>query len=333
MIRIGLLLALTMNLVAGAIEAWAQSEHVTKVWTVGILMVAAQRDDPIVAGLRQGLRELGYVEGHNLQVEFRSGLGQLDRLILLAEELVQLKPEAILVMAPEAARAVQRASATVPIVAATFDPVMMGMARTLARPGGQITGLSSASAELYAKRLQLLREMMPRVSRVAVLWNPATRPTYSSLFQTTVAEDLKAAAASMSIALNFVVARAPEEFQAAFAAINQGQAQALLIVEHPLFYVHRAALAKHAVKARLPAIYATKAFADAGGLMSYGVDYADQTRRMAGYVDRILKGAKPGDLPIEQPTTFELVVNLKTANALGITIPESILLRADEVIR
>ena len=330
MIRIGLLLVVTMSLVGDAIEARAQSEQVAKVRTVGILMVAAERDDPIVVGLRQGLRELNYVEGRNLRVEFRTALGQSERLTRLAEELVQLKPEAILVMAPEAARAVQRASATVPIVVATFDPVTMGMASTLARPGGQVTGLSSASSELYAKRLQLLREMIPRVSRVAVLWNLTARPT---AFQTTVAEDLRAAAASMSIALNFVVAHAPDEFEAAFAAINQGQAQALLIVEHPLFYVHRAALAKHTVKARLPAIYGTKAFADAGGLMSYGVDYADQTRRMAGYVDRILKGANPRDLPIELPTKFELVVNLRTAKLVGVAIPESILAQADIVIR
>jgi putative ABC transport system substrate-binding protein len=206
----------------------------------------------------------------------------------------------------------------------------MGMATTLAHPGGQLTGLSSASSELYAKRLQLLREMIPRISRVAVLWNPAAPPTS---FQTTVVEDLKAAAASMSITLHFVVARAPDGFDPAFAAINQGQAQALLLVEHPLFYVHRAALAKLALKAKLPALYGTKAFPDEGGLMSYGVDYSDQTRRMTGYVDRILKGARPSDLPIEQPTKFELEVNLKTARALGVPIPGSILAQADKVIR
>jgi putative ABC transport system substrate-binding protein len=293
-------------------------------------MVAADPNDPIVAGVRLGLRELGYVEGRNLRVEFRTAKGQADRLVHLAEELVQLEPDVVVVMAPQAARAVLRATSTIPIVAATFDPVTLGMANTLAHPGGQLTGLSSASSELYAKRLQLLREMIPRISRVAVLWNPAAPPT---AVQSAVVADLKAAAAAMSITLNLFVARGPEEFDAAFTAISQGQAQALLVVEHPLFYVHRTSLAKLALKARLPALYGTKAFADEGGLMSYGVDYSDQTRRMAGYVDRILKGARPGDLPIEQPTKFELVINLKTARTLGVTIPASILAQADKVIR
>jgi putative ABC transport system substrate-binding protein len=293
-------------------------------------MEAAEPDDPVVAGLRQGLTELGYVEGRNLRIEFRTAHGQPERLGRLADELVQRKPDVIVVMAPQAARAVLRATSTIPIVGATFDPVMMGMADTLSRPGGQLTGLSSASPELYAKRLQLLREMIPRISRVAVLWNPTAPPTP---FQARVSEDLKAAAATMSIALHFVVARSPEQFQVAFAAISQEQSQALLLIEHSLFYVHRASLAKLALKARLPALYGTKAFPDEGGLMSYGVDYSDQTRRMAGYVDRILKGARAGDLPIEQPTKYELVVNLKTARMLGVTIPESILAQADKVIR
>jgi putative ABC transport system substrate-binding protein len=325
-----LLLAIALSLFNRASDVWPQSQQQAKTWIVGTLMVAAERDDPIVAGLRQGLRELGYVEGKNLKLEFRTAQGQAERLQRLAEELVQVKADVIVVMAPQAARAVLRATPTIPIVAATFDPVAMGMASNLARPGGQLTGLSSASVDLYAKRLQLLREMIPRISRVAVLSNPAAPPTP---FQTTIFEALKAAAASMSITLNFVATRGPEDFEAAFAAINQWQAQALLLVEHPLYYVHRAELAKHALKFRLPALYATAAFPHEGGLMSYGVDYSDQTRRMAAYIDRIFKGARPGDLPIEQPRKFELVINLKTAKALGVTIPESILAQADRVIR
>jgi putative ABC transport system substrate-binding protein len=328
MIRALILFASTLSLLTSAADVCPQSQQKAKTWIVATL-VLADRDDPVVVGLHQGLQELGYVEGHNFQFEFRTARGQPDRLARLAVELVQLKPNVIVVMSPPAAEAVLRATATIPIVAALFDPVTLGMADTLARPGGQLTGLSTATTELYAKRLQLLREMIPRLSRVAVLWNPeAARPII-----TTVIEDLKAAAVSMSITLNFVAARGPREFDAAFAAINQGRAQALLVVEHSQFYLHRAALAKLALKARLPALYGTKAFPDDGGLMSYGVDYSDQTRRMAGYIDKILKGARPSDLPIEQPTKFELVVNLKTARTLGIAIPESILAQADKVIR
>ena len=201
------------------------------------------------------------------------------------------------------------------------------MVTNLAHPGGNVTGLSLMTADLGAKRLQLLKEAIPRLTRVAVLWNPDT-PWHPK-----VIEDLKAAAPSLSINLSFVAARTPEEFGPAFSAASRAHAQALYVIESPFFFTHRTTLLELASKARLPVIYGEREFVEAGGLMSYGTNVGDLFRRSAGYVDKILKGAKPGDLPIEQPTKFELVVNLKTAKALGLTIPESILLRADEVIR
>jgi putative ABC transport system substrate-binding protein len=207
------------------------------------------------------------------------------------------------------------------------DPVGSGLVANLAHPGGNVTGLSIMLAELSAKRLQVLKEAIPRLTRVAVLWNPATP------YQPKAVEDLKAVAPSLAIELTVVGVRTPEQFGRAFSAFSRAHAQALYVLDAPLFFTHRATLLTMASKARLPVISGEKPFADAGGLVTYGVDYADQMRRSVEYVDKILKGSKPGDLPIEQPTKFELVVNLKAAKALGITIPESILLRADEVIR
>ena len=263
-------------------------------------------------------------------MEFRSALGHPDRLPGLAEELVRLKVDVIVVAAPLSARAAKRAASTIPIVTAVLDAVANGLVTDLAHPDGNVTGLTLMYYGLSAKRLQLLKETIPQITRVAVLRNPAMSATPA---QTKIVEDLNAAARSLSIELKFVVVEAPEEFEAAFSAVKRARAQALYLVDNPLFYVHELTLAKLALKARLPTISATRSFADDGGLMSYGANYADQMRRSAVYVDKILKGAKPGDLPIEQPTKFELVVNLRTAKALGITVPQSILLQADEVIK
>ena len=328
MTRRNALLALALNLVIASTVAWAQQPN--RIPVVGWLAATAGPDDPLVEALRQGLRELGYVEGRNIKLEFRTAQGHPDRLPGLAEELVQVNVDVIFVATPLAAQALRRATSTIPIVVALFDPVANGLVTNLAHPGGNVTGLSSMTSELYSKRLQLLKESIPGLARVAVLWNPATIPTP---LQTKIVEDLKAAARSLSIELKFVVAQTPEEFDAAFSAVSRARAQALYLLESPLFYVHRMTLAKLASKARLPTIYGSRTFTDEGGLMSYGANYADQMRRSAGYIDKILKGAKPADLPIEQPTKFEFVVNLKTAKALGITIPQSILLQADEVIR
>jgi len=261
-------------------------------------------------------------------IEWRAANGDYEQVPRLVADLIQRKVDVIVAETTVATLAAKHATATIPIVMALVsDPVGARLVASLAHPGGNVTGLSVMTAELSAKRLQLLAETIPQLSRVVVLWNP------DSPFHTKVIEELRAAALSLSIELSFVSARTPEEIDSASSAVNRAHPQALYIIEDPLFFTHRRTLLKLASKIRVPIIYAYKAFAEEGALLSYGTSLSDLLRRSAGYVDKILKGAKPGDLPIEQPTRFELVVNLKTARALGITIPESTLLRADEVIR
>jgi putative ABC transport system substrate-binding protein len=261
-------------------------------------------------------------------IEWRSANGDYARVPELAADLVRRKVDVIVADTTFAAQAAKHATSTIPIVMTLVaDPVGSGVVANLARPGGNVTGLSIMLAELSAKRLQLLKEAIPWLTRVAVLRNPGTP------YHPKAVEDLKAAGPSLAIELTFVSVRTPEEIGPAFSAVSRAHAQALYVLDAPLFFTHRTTLLRLASKARLPVISGEKDFADEGALMSYGANYADQLRRSAGYVDKILKGAKPGDLPIEQPTKFELVINLKTAKALGITIPESILLQADEVIR
>ena len=277
---------------------------------------------------RQGLRDAGYSEGRDVVIEWRFANGDYDRVPQLVTDLVQRKVDVIVTDVTFSARAALRATSTIPIVITiAADPVASGLVTNLGHPGANITGLSVMIADLVTKRLQLLKEAMPQATRVAILWNPATP------YHTKAVQDIKAAAPSLSITFNFAGARTPEQFGPAFSAAKRAHAQALFVIDAPLFFTHRTTLLQLASKARLPVISGEKQFADAGGLMSYGANYADQLRRSAGYVDKILKGAKPGDLPIELPTQYELVVNLKTAKALGLTIPESILLRADGVIR
>jgi len=295
---------------------------------IGVLLVLLSPESKEAQAFRQGLRDAGYAEGRDVVIEWRSANGDYTRVPELAADLVQRKVDVIVADTTLATQAVRHATSTIPIVMALVaDPVGSGLVTNLAHPGGNVTGLSVMLAELSAKRLQLLMEAIPRLTRVAVLWNPATP------YHPKAVEDLKAVAPSLAIELKFVVARNPEEFGPAFSAISRTHAQALYLLDAPLFFTHRTTLLKLASKARLPVISGEKPFADAGGLMSYGPNYGEVFRRSAGYVDKILKGAKPADLPIEQPTKFELVVNLKTAKALGITIPQSILLQADEVIR
>jgi putative ABC transport system substrate-binding protein len=278
--------------------------------------------------LRQELLDAGYSEGRDVVIEWRSANGDYDRIPGFAADLVQRKVDVIVVEGTLAAQAVKSDTSTIPIVLAVVaDPVGSGLVANLAHPGGSVTGLSLMVADLNAKRLQLLKEAIPRLTRVAVLWNPAT-PYHPKLM-----DELKAVAPSLAIELTIVGARTPEEFGPAFSALSRAHAQALYVLDDAQFVVNRRTLLKLASNARLPVIYSQKNFPDAGALMSYGISIEDLYRRSAGYVVKILKGAKPGDLPIEQPTKFELVVNLKTAKTLGITIPESILLRADEVIR
>jgi putative ABC transport system substrate-binding protein len=295
---------------------------------IGVLLVAHSPESEVAQAIRLGLRDAGYVEGRDVVVEWRSPNGDYARVPELVGDLIRHNVEVIVVDGTVGTRAAKRATSTIPIVMALVaDPVGSGLVPNLAHPGGNVTGLTIMMSDLSAKQLQLLKEIVPKATRVAVLWNPDTP------YSPTMIRGLQSAAPSLSIELKLVSARTADEIDRALSTITKTHAQAMYVVEDPLFTTHRPAVLRLASKARLPGIYGAKHFAEEGGLASYGAHYADLARRSVGYVDKVLKGAKPGDLPIEQPTKFELVVNLKTAKALGITIPESILLRADEVIR
>ena len=284
--------------------------------------------EELAQAFRQGLVHAGYVEGRDVLIEWRSASGDYARGPELVADLVQHRVEVIVVSNTPDAQAAKRATSTIPIIMVSVaDPVGSGLVESLAHPGGNVTGFSIIATELSAKRLQLLKEAIPRLARVAILWNPAT-PWHPK-----VTEDLKAVAPGLSMELSFVSVQTPEQIVPAFSAVGRAHAEAVYVLGDAFFLTHRMTLLKLASKHRLPVIYGERHFADAGALLSYGPNYQDLFRLSAGYVDKILKGAKPGDLSIEQPTKFELVVNLKTAKALGITIPKSILLRADEVIR
>jgi putative ABC transport system substrate-binding protein len=300
-----------------------------KVPRVGFLGPRNRADGPFVGAFLQGMRELGWVEGQNIAIEYRFAEGRLDRLPDLAAELVRLKVDVILATSTPPALAAKNATSTIPIVMGTSaDPVGSGLVASLARPGGNVTGLSfSVGLEVVGKELELLKETVPNARRVAVLSNPANPGNVRAL------ETVKTRARALGVQLQILEARGPDEFEAAFAAMARERAQALLVVPDAVFGFHRAPLQVLAAKSRLPTMYGLREHAEAGGLMSYAVDLRDSMRRSATYVDKILKGAKPADLPIEQPTQFELVINLKTAKALGLTIPPSVLVRANEVIR
>ncbi|HTS53400.1 MAG TPA: ABC transporter substrate-binding protein [Burkholderiales bacterium] len=308
------------------LTAAADAQQPSSPRRIGVLLAVYSPESEEAKAFRQGLQDAGYVEGRDVIIEWRWANGEYARVPEQVADLVQRKVDVIVVDSTVAAQAAKRSTSTIPIVTHVADPVGSGLVANLAHPGGNVTGLSIMMAELSGKRLQLLKEAIPRLTRVSVLWNPDTP------FHAKVIESLKAAP-SLSIDLNFVSARTPEELGPAFSASGRARAQALYVIGGPFFNAHRTTLSKLALEARLPGIYGAKQFVDAGGLMSYGTDSRVSFRRSAGYVNKILKGVKPGDLPIEQPTKFELVVNLKTAKALGITIPESILLQADEVIR
>ena len=326
MIRHLLLLAFALNLAFATASAWAQQP--TAPWRIGVILGASLPESEVAQAFRQGLLDAGYSESRDVVIEWRSASGDYARVPELAADLVKRKVDVIVVSTTVAAQAVKRATSTIPIVTITGgDPVASGLFASLAHPGGNVTGLSFMTTELTAKRLQLLKEAIPRVTRVAVLWNP------DSLWHAKEIRDLRAVAPSLSVALSVVGARTPAELSAAFSAAGRAHAQAVYVLDDPLFMFHRIVLIKLASKTKLPTIYGLRQFVDEGGLMSYGANLRDLYRRSAGYVDKILKGAKAGDLPVEQPTKFEFVVNLKTAKSLGIMIPQSILLRADEVIQ
>ncbi len=308
----------------------AEAQQAAKVSRIGWLSVD-RADRPLLReAFFQGLRDLGYIEGRNLVIEYRDAEGKPERLPALAAELVALKVDVILVGSTPAALAAKQATKTTPIVfTGTADPVGSGLVTSLARPGGNVTGLTNLFAELVGKRLEQLTQAAPGVSRVAVLWHPG------SLGDRTEKEMLMAAdvaARALGVRLQFVEARGPADFDRAFSDMTRARAGALTVLPSIMFSSERRRLVDLAAKHRLPAVYSFREFVDAGGLMSYGPNLADLLRRAATYVDKILKGAKPADLPVEQPTKFELVINLKTAKALGLTIPPTLLQRANEVI-
>jgi putative ABC transport system substrate-binding protein len=281
-----------------------------------------------IEALRQGLRELGYVEGRNIVVEYRHSEDKLDRLPDLAAELARLKVDVIVTGSAQAVRAAKQATTTIPIVIAQVsDPVSLGLVASLARPGGNITGLSTFLAELNAKELELLGEAFPGISRVAFLTDSAD-PSYEL-----VLKQLEATADLLRIKLQVFEAREPNDIDGAFSAIKKSHAEAVQVMSHPVFGAHRPRIAKLAVDHRLPTMFSQSEYVEAGGLMSYGVNIADLWRRAATYVDKILKGIKPGDIPIERPRKFEFIINLKTAKQIGLTIPPNVLARADRVIK
>jgi len=311
----------TVGLLAAPLAAGAQQP--SKVHRVGVVVGGLDLTD----NLRQGLGELGWVEGQNLVVLKRVWSGRTEQFPAIIADLIQLKVDVIVSSSTPAVRAAKEATRTTPIVMAGLtDPVGAGLIPSLAQPGGNITGLTNIFTELTAKRLELLKEAAPRVTRVAVLWNP-THPGQAIAWQQT-----QQAAQTLGLVLFSAEVRRPEDFAPAFTAIVVERAEALLVLPDPLTTFHRQQTADFAVKQRLPSMYAASYWVEAGGLLSYGTSFAALWRRAAVYVEKILKGAKPADLPIEQPTKFELVINLKTAKALGLTIPPSLLQRADKVI-
>ena len=318
--------AVVGGLVVAPFGADAQSER--KVPRIGVLTMSVSPSMTAFEGFRQGLLDHGYVEGVNLVLEFRFAQGRPERLAAMAAELVQLKVDIIVTESNLAAQAAKDASATIPIVmAVTGDPVGAGLVESLARPGGRITGLSLLAPELSGKRLQLLKEVTPKAMRVAVIWNAAYPAAAGYLAET------RAAARSIGLDLQSFEVRNPSDLDVAFDRVRAGQPSALITLADGMLLANRTRIVEFAAKSRLPAVFPDREFADAGGLLAYGPSLAANFRRAVTYVDKILKGAKAGDLPVQQPTEFELVINLKTAKALGITIPQSLLLSADEVIQ
>jgi putative ABC transport system substrate-binding protein len=309
---------------AGAVGAQAPA----KVRRIGLL---SPNFRSVVAlwhqAFRLGLRDLGWVEGKNISFEYRYAEGRNDRLPELAAELVRLKVDVIVASGPTDTLAAQKASSAIPIVMATAgDPVTSGLVESLARPGGNVTGLSTMASELGGKRLELLKEIVPRLSRVAVLWDPQSASSILSW------KDMQLPARQLGVQLHSLEVRSPSDFDKAFEDATRARAGALAVTPGAVLTANQKQIARLAAKNRLPSIFQSSEFADAGGLMAYGPDRADMYRRAATYVDKILKGAKPGDLPVELPTKFELVVNMKTAKAIGLTIPQPFLMRVDRVI-
>jgi putative ABC transport system substrate-binding protein len=312
-----------MAVLAGAPPTGA-AQQAGKPIRIGILSPAQQTSTKSFDAFREGLRELGYIDGKNITIEYRLAAGDLSQLPAMAADLVRLPVDVIVTDGPKAGEFAHEATQTIPIVMATVDPVAAGLAESYPHPGGNVTGFSLQLVELNGKRLQLLKEAFPAISRVAPLWNPASNlPGLRSI---------EAAARTLGVQLHPVGIAAPEKIAAGFEAAITGGAEALIVLGDAMFWNHREQIVALAAKHRMPTIYPEREYANDGGLLTYGPNVADNFRRVAVYVDKILKGARPSDLPIQQPVKFELIVNLKTARALGLTLPPVILARADEVI-
>jgi putative ABC transport system substrate-binding protein len=307
----------------------AEAQQATKISRIGFLSAPSPSAVSARAeAFRQGLRDLGYVEGKDIAIEYRYAEGKLDRFPVLAAELVRLKVDVIVTGTSAGTRSAKEATATIPIVMAQDgDPVGNGFVASLARPGGNITGLSSLAPEISGKRLELLKEIGPKFSRIAVFGNSASPGTAQSL------KESELAAGAFGVHLQYLDVRNPKDIETAFSAANKGRADAVLVLASPVFNVQRKQIIDLAVKSRLPVIYYAPEWVQDGGLMSYGVSYTDMYRRAATYVDKILKGTKPADLPVEQPKKFEFIINLKAAKQIGLTIPPNVLARADKVIK
>ena len=319
-----------VTLILGLLTAPAtHAQQPVKVPRIGLLSSFSPSDTALWhQAFLQGLRDLGWVAGKNIGIEYRYAEGRKDRLPELAADLVRLKVDCIVAAVPPDALAAKNATRAIPIVVASGgDPVAEGLVENLARPGGNITGLSQMVQELGGKRLELLKELVPTLSRVAVLWNP------QNPFSTLSWKEIQLPARQLRVELHSLEVQSPDALDNAFEEATKARTGALAIMPDAMFVTHLKRIADLAAQSGLPSIFHLRAFADAGGLMAYGPDRADMFRRAATYVDKILKGAKPADLPVEQPMKFELVINLKTAKALGITLPPSLLVLADEVIQ
>jgi len=321
---IGVAVVLAIGVLAAPFASEAQQTG--KVARLGVLLFGTLDTDPNLAALLSGLRDLGYVEGRNLALEYRSSEGRPERTRDLAVQVVSLKPDVIVVLGGDMMPFVKDATSTIPVVMLTSqDPVETGLVASFARPGGNLTGVAFVSSETAGKRLQFLKEAVPSLTRVAVLWNPDHRdPEY---------RDITTAARQLGIHTQSLEVRQPEDFDGAFQSAIRARAEALMVVSSRLMNLNRPRILEFSSKRRILLVTGWAPWARAGGFLSYGPDLDTLVRRAATHVDKILKGAKPADLPVEQPTKFELVINLKTAKALGLTIPQSLLLRADEIIQ
>jgi putative tryptophan/tyrosine transport system substrate-binding protein len=324
-----ILIRLALCALLPALCASAEAQQPKKVPRIGMLgIVSASAAEGRIEAFRQGLRELGYVEGKNIVIEYRTAEGKLENLPALAAELVRLKVDVIITRGPPPTRSAKEATNTIPIVMGwDYDPVGNGFVASLAQPGGNITGLSSLAPEISGKQLELLKEIVPKLAQVAVIGLRTIQGNAQAL------KEMEAVAGVLGVHLQYLEVRGPTDIETAFRAASKGRADAVLVLTNPFTFSQRKQVIELAAKSRLPAIYPQSEYVEDGGLMTYGPSINDLFRRAATYVDKILKGAKPADLPVEQPIKFEFIINLKAAKQIGLTIPPNVLARADKVIK